>query len=337
MADVTPGFTGTTGRRSATVLLTALAPVSWGSTYAVTTEFLPADRPLFTGLMRALPAGLVLLALARVLPRGVWWWKSAVLGALNIGAFFPLLFLSAYRLPGGMAAVVGSVGPLFVAGLAAVLLGERPTARTLLTGIAAALGVSLVVLQAAGALDTLGVLAALASTASMSTGTVLTKRWGRPDGVGPLALTAWQLTAGGLLIAPLALLVEGAPPALDGRAVGGYLYLALANTAVAYWLWFRGIGRLTATQVTFLGPLSPLTAAVIGWAALGQTLMPLQLVGMALAFAATVAGQRAPRRTTGHPGGPAATLHPAPGAPALGTPTALAVPAVPASGTVAPG
>lgn len=169
-------------RNGAVIALTALAPMSWGSTYAVTTEFLPPDRPLFTGLMRALPAGLLLLALARTLPRGAWWWKSLVLGALNIGAFFPLLFLSAYRLPGGMAAVVGSIGPLFVAGLATLLLGERPTRRTLLTGIAAALGVSLVVLKAAGALDPVGALAALASTASMSTGTVLTKRWGRPEG-----------------------------------------------------------------------------------------------------------------------------------------------------------
>ncbi|MEU0389552.1 EamA family transporter [Streptomyces chartreusis] len=282
--------------RPAVITLTALAPVSWGTTYAVTTEFLPADRPLFTGLVRALPAGLLLLALARVLPRGAWWWKAAVLGALNIGAFFPLLFLSAYRLPGGMAAVVGSAGPLFVAGLAALLLGQRPTRRTLLTGAVAAFGVSLVVLRAAGALDALGLLAALAATVSMSAGTVLTQRWGRPEGVGPLALTGWQLTAGGLLIAPLAFLVEGAPPALDGRAVGGYLYLAVANTAIAYWLWFRGIGRLTATQVTFLGPLSPLTAAVVGWAALGQSLTPLQLAGMALAFGATVAGQIGPRR-----------------------------------------
>ncbi|MFG2886921.1 EamA family transporter [Streptomyces sp. NPDC048297] len=277
--------------RTALIAVTALAPASWGTTYAVTTEFLPPDRPLFTGLMRALPAGLLLLALSRTVPRGAWWGKAAVLGALNIGAFFPLLFLSAYRLPGGMAAVVGSVGPLFVVGLSAVLLGQRATVRSVLTGIAAASGVSLVVLKAAGALDTIGVLAALAATASMSTGTVLTKKWGRPEGVGPLALTGWQLTAGGLLIAPLALLVEGAPPALDAPAIGGYLYLALGNTAVSYWLWFRGIGRLTATQVTFLGPLSPLTAAVVGWATLGQALTPVQVAGMALAFGATIAGQ----------------------------------------------
>ncbi|MFI8927641.1 EamA family transporter [Streptomyces sp. NPDC053474] len=283
--------------RAATILLTAYAPITWGSTYAVTTEFLPADRPLFTAMMRALPAGLLLLLLARRLPKGVWWGKAAVLGALNIGAFFPLLFLSAYRLPGGMAAVVGSVGPLFVAGLSALVLSERPTVRTLLTGIAAAFGVSLVVLKAAGGLDAIGLLAAVASTASMSTGTVLTKRWGRPDGVGPLALTSWQLTMGGLLIAPLAFFVEGAPPALDGRNIAGYVYLSIAGTAVAYWLWFRGFSRLSATQVSLLGPLSPLTAAVIGWAALGQSLTAVQVAGMALAFAATLFGQLKPRET----------------------------------------
>ncbi|MDG4863226.1 EamA family transporter [Streptomyces sp. T-3] len=287
--------TGTSAGTIATIGLTALAPVSWGSTYAVTTEFLPPDRPLFTGLMRALPAGLALLALARVLPRGAWWWKSAVLGALNIGAFFPLLFLAAYRLPGGLAAVFGSVGPLFAVGLAALVLGERVTVRKVLTAIAAAFGVSLVVLKATAGLDLIGVLAALAGTASMSTGTIMTKRWGRPDGVGPLAMTGWQLTWGGLLIAPLAFLAEGAPPALDGRNVAGYVYLALVNTAVAYWLWFRGIGRLSASQATFLGPMSPIAAAVIGWAALGQALSPVQLAGMAIAFGATLAGQLAPQ------------------------------------------
>ncbi|GGT56218.1 EamA family transporter [Streptomyces purpureus] len=282
-------------RKATTVALTALAPVSWGSTYFVTTEFLPPDRPLFTALMRALPAGLLLLALTSKLPRGAWWGKAAALGALNIGAFFPLLFLAAYRLPGGLAAVFGSVGPLFVIGLAALFLGEKPTVRGLLAAVAAALGVSLVVLKATGALDAVGVAAALVSAASMAAGTVFTKRWGRPEGVGALAMTGWQLTAGGLIIAPVAFLLEGAPPALDTTALLGYAYLAFGNTAVSYWLWFRGIGQLSATSVTLLGPLSPITAAVIGWAALGEVLTPVQLLGMAIAFGATLVGQRPAR------------------------------------------
>ncbi|MEU7023352.1 EamA family transporter [Streptomyces sp. NPDC046203] len=292
--------------KAATVALTALAPISWGSTYFVTTEFLPADRPLFTGLMRALPAGLLLLALTRKLPRGAWWGKALVLGALNIGAFFPLLFLAAYRLPGGVAAVVGSVGPLFVVGLAALLLGDKPTLKSLLAAIGAAFGVSLVVLKAGAAFDTVGVLAGLLSALSMSAGTVFTKRWGRPEGVGALTLTGWQLTAGGLLIAPLAFLIEGAPPALTGTHLAGYAYLAFGNTAISYFLWFRGIGRLSASSVTLLGPLSPITAAVIGWAALGQALGPVQIAGMLIAFGATLVGQLSPRATgtTGTPRAP---------------------------------
>jgi len=46
----------------------------------------------------------LLLTLTRRLPRGSWWWRAAVLGLLNFGAFFPLLFFAAYRLPGGVAA-----------------------------------------------------------------------------------------------------------------------------------------------------------------------------------------------------------------------------------------
>ncbi|KFF58139.1 hypothetical protein JF66_20860, partial [Cryobacterium sp. MLB-32] len=61
-------------------LLTALAPMVWGTTYFVTTEFLPPDHPLFASLARALPAGLIALAITRTLPRGQWWWKSMVLG-----------------------------------------------------------------------------------------------------------------------------------------------------------------------------------------------------------------------------------------------------------------
>ncbi|MFE5475553.1 EamA family transporter [Nocardia sp. NPDC056541] len=285
-----------------TLALTALTPIVWGSTYAVTTEFLPPDRPLFTALMRALPAGLILLALTRVLPHGKWLGRAAVLGVLNIGAFFPLLFLAAYRLPGGVAGVLGAVAPMFALGFAAVLLAEAPTRRKVIAGVVGVFGVSLVVLRGSAELDFLGVVAGLAGAASMGAGTVLTKKWGRPDGVGPLAMTGWQLTAGGLFIVPLALLIEGAPPALDREAVGGYLYLGIIGTALAYWLWVRGISRVPATSVSFLGLLSPVSAAVIGWIALGQALTALQIVGLGVALAATVFGQM-PSKSVGVPVG----------------------------------
>ncbi|MFF2553431.1 EamA family transporter [Nocardia sp. NPDC058058] len=284
-----PSVSGT----AATLALTGLAPLVWGSTYAITTEFLPPDRPMFTALMRVLPAGLLLLAITRKLPHGEWVWKAGILGVLNMGAFMPLLFLAAYRLPGGVAGVLGAAAPLVALGFAAVALNERLTIRKILAAVIGMVGVGLVVLRATAALDTLGVIAGLGGAASMAAGTVMTKRWGRPEGIKPLAMTAWQLIAGGIMLLPIAFFIEGMPPALDARAIGGYLYLGLIGTALAYAIWFRGLARANATSVAFLGLLSPLSATIIGWIALGQSLAPLQVLGMAIALGGTLLGQTA--------------------------------------------
>ena len=86
--------------------VTAVAPVTWGATYFVTREFLPVSVPLWGGVLRALPAGLLLLAMRRRRPHGSWWWKSLVLGALNMGAFFALVYVAAQLLPTSIASTV---------------------------------------------------------------------------------------------------------------------------------------------------------------------------------------------------------------------------------------
>ncbi|MGS2804930.1 EamA family transporter [Nocardia sp. MW-W600-9] len=287
---VAPPDSGGAGRVSRTAI-TALAPAAWGTTYVVTTELLPPGHPLFAGLLRALPAGLIALALTRILPRGLWWAKVAVLGVLTIGVPFPLLFLAAEHLPGGVAATLAAAQPLVVAVLALPVLGERPSARRLVWGAIGVAGVGLVVLGPSAVLDVAGVAAGLASAASMALGLTLTKRWGRPPGAGPVAVAGWQLTAGGLILLPVTVLVEGAPPTIDGPAALGYLWLGLCGGLLAYIVWFRGLGSLPVTSVAVLLLLSPLVAAVLGAVLLGQWLGPVQLLGFGLALSAIVAGQ----------------------------------------------
>ena len=279
---------------AARTFATAFAPSVWGSTYIVTTELLPAGHPLFAGLMRALPAGLVALAIGRTLPRGVWWWRALALGTLNIGVFFTFLFVAAERLPGGVAATFGAVQPMIVAGLAVAVLHEAPVAWRFLWGAVGLAGVALVVLGPDAALDTTGVVAGLAGAAAMALGVTLTKRWGRPAGVGPVAFAGWQLTAGGLVLGPLALVLEGPPPTIDGPAAFGYLWLGVVGGLVAYALWFRGIGELPVTSVAMLGLLSPLVATALGTLVLGETFDPAQAVGFAMASAAIVGSQLTP-------------------------------------------
>ncbi|GHC54343.1 ABC transporter permease [Streptomyces flavofungini] len=266
----------------------------WGTTYVVTTELLPPGHPLFAGMLRALPAGLIALAVTRTLPRGTWWGKAAVLGVLNIGLLFPLLFIAAERLPGGVAATLAAASPLMVAVLAVTVLHERPSARRFVWGAVGAVGVGLVVIRPNAAFDVVGVLAGLGGAATLALGVTLTKRWGRPAYVSPTGFAGWQLAAGGLFLVPLTVLAEGAPPAVDLSAVLGYLWLGLVGGLITFVLWFRGITTLPVTSVAVLGLFSPLVAAVLGAAVLGQTLGPVQLVGFGLSLAAIVAGQLPP-------------------------------------------
>jgi probable blue pigment (indigoidine) exporter len=184
------------------------------------------------------------------------------------------------------------VQPLLVAGLGLIVLGERPTRWRIGWGIAGAVGVAVMVLRGELAFDLVGVVAGLAGTAAMATGVVLTKRWGRP--VGLLAFTGWQLTAGGLLLAPVALVVEGAPPALGVSELAGYAWLAVVGTLLAYTLWFQGLARLPVAALSFLPLLSPAVATALGWLVLDQSLNASQVAGFALALTAIAAAQLTP-------------------------------------------
>jgi probable blue pigment (indigoidine) exporter len=274
----------------ATPYAAALAPAVWGSTYLVTTQWLPPGAPMFAALLRALPAGVLLLVLVRgSLPRGGWVLRAFVLGTLNIGAFFALLFVAAYRLPGGTAAMVISLQPLIVILLSASVLGTP--IRLVHVGASAlgTIGVTLLVAGAAIHLDAIGLAAALGAAASMAAGIVLTKRWGRP--VSLLVFTGWQLLAGGLVLLMPTLLIEGVPDRITPVNVLGYVYLGLIGSCVAYAIWFRGIERLPAAAISFLGLLSPVVATALGYLYLGEGLTLWQIVGMVCVLLAVLAGQ----------------------------------------------
>ncbi len=270
--------------------LTALAPIFWGTTYVITTELLPGNRPLLVAAVRALPIGLMLVLSYRIFPKGIWWWRSLVLGALNIGLFFAFLFLATYRLSGGIVATVGAIQPLLVILFSWLLLGQRPLPLVVLFAGAGIAGVGLLVLDPTTRLDALGVAASIAATLAMASGIVLTKYWGRP--VPLMVFTGWQLTAGGLILLPFALFIEGVPPPLTSVNVVGFIWLALVNTALGYALWFRGIEKLEAWQVSFLGLLSPVVAAFAGFVILNQTFSPIQMAGILLIFFSLILVQR---------------------------------------------
>lgn len=264
-------------KRAQDVLVTSIAPIVWGSTYIVATELLPVDYPMTMATLRALPAGLILLVLTRKLPKGIWWPRVFVLGALNFTIFWYLLFVAAYRLPGGVAATIGASQTLIVIAFAWAILREPMRAPQIVAGVTGALGVALLVSTPRVALDPWGVLAGIGGAISMAFGTVLTKKWRPPTSL--VSFTAWQLVAGGLLLAPVAMLTEPPLPELTAVNFLGLAHLGLIGAALAYLMWFRGIERLGTAATTALGFLSPVSAVLLGWIFLGQQLSLVQGLG----------------------------------------------------------
>ncbi|MFE2016894.1 EamA family transporter [Streptomyces sp. NPDC059499] len=275
-------------------VVTAIAPVAWGTTYFVTHAYLPAGDPLYGAAIRALPAGLLLLAVRRELPRGSWWWRSAVLGFLSTWVFFALVYIAAQVLPTSLASTVMATSPMVMMMIAWGLVAERPHVRHLAGAVVGAGGVALMLLTGADPVAPLGVVVSVAAMLLSSLGYILAKRWG--GGVDVLASTSWQLIAGGLLLLPFAVVVEGAPPHLDAPALLGFGYVSVVATALAFAAWFAGLRHLPAATVGLVGLLNPVTGVLLGTVIAGEVLTVRQLGGLVLVLAGVLLGRPVVRK-----------------------------------------
>ena len=128
----------------------------------------------------------------------------------------------------------------------------------------------------------------------MALGTVLSRKWKPP--VSTLTFTAWQLTAGGLLLLPFLPLASTDWGTITPTNLMGLAYLGLIGAALTYLIWIRGIARLHPSAVSLLGFLSPLSATVLGWWILNETLSLPQALGMIIVLASILLGQYALRK-----------------------------------------
>ncbi|GAA4057110.1 EamA family transporter [Microbacterium laevaniformans] len=272
--------------------MTAIASVAWGSTYFVTRHVLPPDAALWGAVIRCLPAGLLVLLVTRRLPRGAWWWRSVVLGGLTVGGLNVLVYVAAQRLATSLAATIMSTSAAALLLLSWVLLRQRPALRAALGASLGIVGVVIMLQPGGGDADGWGIAASIVAMLSSSLGFVLTTRWGAD--VPPLTMTAWQLIAGSLVVAPVAIIVEGAPPPLDGPALLGFAYIILVATAVAYAAWFTGLSRLPGAVVGVIGLLNPVTGVLLGVVVAHEPFGPAQIVGLALVVVGVLIGTLAP-------------------------------------------
>ena len=274
-------------------LSAAAATILWGFTYILSTTLLP-HNPLLIGAARALGGALVLIALSRKLPAGGWWDKLIILGTLNAGLFFGLLFVAAMRLPGGVAAIFQAMGPLMVILMGWAILRQKPPVLKIFSVLIGVAGVSLVVLKGEAEIDLIGVAAALGSTLSIALGGILINKWGKPP-MPMLAFTGWQLLVAGVELSIAALLAQDVPETVTGMNVIGFVILSVVLTAIPFMLWFRAISMAGAVVVAPFFLLVPITAFALDALVKGFVPTSFQIMGAFVVIAGLLLSQWTPK------------------------------------------
>ncbi|WP_047479306.1 DMT family transporter [Vibrio campbellii] len=273
------------------ILLAMIPAFFWGTTYAVTQFTLPDWPPVLLGALRALPAGILLLAIKPSLPKKQDWKILLVLGTINIALFFGLIFVMALTLPSAISGVGMISVPVF-----AMLFGWVVYKRqlSLIQGIS---GAALIALAwflfdpSSITLNPIGLIAMLSAIMCIVIGSSVTKSLGAR--MHWWTVLTWQLILGGIILSIAAAIFASFNPepyvsALQNtslRNVGGLLWVIVLNTALGYGMYVWLLQRMSVVDFTFGGIANPVAGIVSGLVLMGESFTPLQyslMLGMIL-------------------------------------------------------
>lgn len=256
---------------------------AWGACF-VTIRWGLRDAPvLWFAALRALVAGVALLAVAAVQgrprPAGARsWGLIGVLAVTNASVAFAAMFAGVGGLATGTAAVLTNAQPLLILLPAWWLYGERVAARTWVGLVVGFAGLLVVAVPGGGGSGAwLSILAASAITA----GTLVSRCLA---GIDLVQAAGWHFLIGGTVLAAVAGAVEGLPR-IDwtARFALSLAFLALVGSALAFWAWFTETLRSPLGQLaawTFLTPVFGVAFGLLltgerpgGWTAAGMVLV----------------------------------------------------------------
>ncbi|MBT0321429.1 DMT family transporter, partial [Vibrio campbellii] len=245
------------------ILLAMIPAFFWGTTYAVTQFTLPDWPPVLLGALRALPAGLLLLAIKPSLPKKQDWKILLVLGTINIALFFGLIFVMALTLPSAISGVGMISVPVFAMLFGWVVYKRQPS---LIQGIS---GAALIALAwflfdpSSITLNPIGLIAMLSAIMCIVIGSSVTKSLGTR--MHWWTVLTWQLILGGIILSIAAAIFASFDPepyvsALQNtslRNVGGLLWVIVLNTALGYGMYVWLLQRMSVVDFTFGGIANP--------------------------------------------------------------------------------
>ena len=269
------------------VLEALLVTFLWSSSYVLVKMGLQEIGPLTLVAYRYTVATLVLLFLALSRGHGALLkgpgvpMKLGLLGFLGYTVAQGLQVLGLFLLPAVSVTFLLNFTPITVLALGVAALNERPT-RLQLAGIAMTVaGAALFFNDPLASANLPGILITLLSGVGWGAYIVLGRRLSMGDEVPVLGLTAFSMAGGTVLLLAAAFIFEGFT-AVSAAGWWIILWLGVVNTALAFFMWNRAMGRLEAFEISVLQ--NTMLIPVLAWVFLGERFALAKIPAMALVF-----------------------------------------------------
>ncbi|HEY3179179.1 MAG TPA: EamA family transporter [Casimicrobiaceae bacterium] len=211
---------------------------------------------------------------------------------------FGLLFLGMkLGMPAGLSSLVIQLQVFFTIGLAMVFLGDRLQRDNAIGAVIATLGIVLLAvykIQSGASTTFIGFVLVIVSALGWAAGNVIAKRAAGEHADDMFALVVWSSLVPPLPLAALSYAFEGGSAAWHAvanasvLAWGCAIFLAYVATLFGFASWARLLHRYPTALVSPFALLIPVSGLVSGALLLGETLAPMQALGVALVLAGLV-------------------------------------------------
>jgi len=261
----------------------------WGGAFVAIEIGLASVPPFWFAALRYLLAGTVVAAVAvatgRVRPEGRAEWLSiGVVGVFIVAGYPGLLYLGTMSISGAVAAVVVSLSPVLTTVLAGLLLSESFDVTDALGLVFGLAGVAVIADPGGGSVPLAGVALVFAGVSLFAMGSVGLRTL--DSDLPTAALQGWGMLLGAGLLS-VGAVVRGEPLPVgitSGTALSAFAYLALIAGVLGYLTYFELLKRIGPVRVNLVAYLEPVTAALLGWAVLGNAPTTTMAVGFLLVF-----------------------------------------------------
>ena len=257
----------------------------WASSFVFVKMLLPDIGPLLIAGLRYFLAFFILLpfilrqkgSLGRIEPK--MWGLLALIGISAYAIGNGALFWALRYLPATTVAFMFSFSPLLILFAGIVILKEFPTRWQIVGVVVVLIGGALFFSSGFQSDEPLGLAMVLVGLISFTAFGILGRSVAKARQLSTLNLTGIPFAIGGGLLLIIGLAVEGRP-ALDQNTWLVIVWLAIANTAFAYFLYYHALKSITALEMNVTLNLSPLGTALLAWLILGESLSSIQILGI---------------------------------------------------------